>query len=335
MSQNTIVLATVGTFSGLTEQGSINNALNTLATLFSGATAPSSPVTFQWWMDTTASQLKIYDGAQWNIIASLNTGTHVWTPFSAGSAVAASAGTSIGVVGGNYELTHLMNAQTIQNYPYVNGDRGKLITRNFNGAKGDTIAQAGGGGNFAAGWSCYIFNISGDGHGDITLTPTTSTINPGTGAVASITISPGGAAFIESDGTNYTAILFGAPQLTWPAGVSTPMSNLPGFLGIPQNVQAGNYTLVMSDFGKEVFHDNVGAHTYTIPSNASVAFPIGAWAKLTNNTSAGVLTVAITTDTLSRMDGSAGAGSRTVTAPSSVIVRKIKATEWVIEGKFT
>ena len=43
----------------------------------------------------------------------------------------------------------------------------------------------------------------------------------------------------------------------------------------PQNVQSGNYTLVLGDAGKHIYSANTGAQTITIPTNASVAFPIG------------------------------------------------------------
>ena len=43
----------------------------------------------------------------------------------------------------------------------------------------------------------------------------------------------------------------------------------------PQNVQSGNYTLVLGDAGKQIYSANTGAQTITIPTNASVAFPIG------------------------------------------------------------
>jgi len=43
------------------------------------------------------------------------------------------------------------------------------------------------------------------------------------------------------------------------------------------NTQTGNYTLVLADQGKTIEMNVAGANTLTIPPNASVAFPIGAW----------------------------------------------------------
>ena len=50
----------------------------------------------------------------------------------------------------------------------------------------------------------------------------------------------------------------------------------------PQNVQSGNYTLVLGDAGKHIYSANTGAQTITIPTNASVAFPIGALITIVN-----------------------------------------------------
>ena len=43
----------------------------------------------------------------------------------------------------------------------------------------------------------------------------------------------------------------------------------------PINAQTGNYTLVLSDIGKLITLTSSSAITLTIPTNASVAFPIG------------------------------------------------------------
>lgn len=81
-SQNAVVLPTTGTVSGLQMTQNINNALDTVISQFSGATAPSSPTTYQLWADTTTSVLKIYDGTNWLSLGSFSGGQ--WVPFSGG-----------------------------------------------------------------------------------------------------------------------------------------------------------------------------------------------------------------------------------------------------------
>lgn len=56
MSQNSLVVANGA---GSAVRAAINNALNTLATLNSGTSAPSTTYADMWWMDTTNSLLKI------------------------------------------------------------------------------------------------------------------------------------------------------------------------------------------------------------------------------------------------------------------------------------
>ena len=83
MSQNPISLATTGTFSGATEQGYINAALDTLNTKFSGATAPSSPETGQYWLNSNVSTLQpleIFDGANWQVTGAMDVTNSIWTP---------------------------------------------------------------------------------------------------------------------------------------------------------------------------------------------------------------------------------------------------------------
>lgn len=102
--------------------------------------------------------------------------------------------------------------------------------------------------------------------------------------------------------------------------------------GVPQNVQTAAYTLLASDAGSEIFHTSSSAHTITIPANASVPFPIGTTIDITAASGSGVVTVAITSDTL-RFLPSNGTGSRTLTAPATMTLRKKTATEWWCTGQ--
>jgi hypothetical protein len=119
---------------------------------------------------------------------------------------------------------------------------------------------------------------------------------------------------------------------------ATPAINAIGYLGAPTDIVNAAYTFVMGDAGKAKLHDEATARTWTIPANASVAFPIGTVIIIDNTGNAGAagtITLAITTDTLRRGDGTAGTGSRTIAASRVAAIRKMKATEWVITGSFT
>jgi len=102
---------------------------------------------------------------------------------------------------------------------------------------------------------------------------------------------------------------------------------------IPQNSQSVAYELVLSDGGKHILHPSADttARIYTIPPNASVAFPIGTAITFINQDSAGVLTISITTDTM-RLAGDGTTGSRTLAANGMATAVKVTATEWIISG---
>jgi hypothetical protein len=106
-----------------------------------------------------------------------------------------------------------------------------------------------------------------------------------------------------------------------------------GFRTIPQNSQSGAYTLVLADSGKHIFHPSADttARTFTIPANSSVAYPIGTALTFINQNGAGVVTIAITTDTM-RLSPAGTTGSRTLAANGSATCIKVTATEWLISG---
>lgn len=106
-----------------------------------------------------------------------------------------------------------------------------------------------------------------------------------------------------------------------------------GYHNIPQNIQSAAYTLVLADAGKHILHPSADttARIFTIPANASVAFPIGTAVTFVNQNAGGVITVAITTDVM-RLAGAGTTGSRTLAANGVATALKITATEWIISG---
>lgn len=74
------------------------------------------------------------------------------------------------------------------------------------------------------------------------------------------------------------------------------------------------------------------ARTWTIPANSSVAYPINAELEIVNQNGAGVITLAITTDTM-RLAGAGTTGSRSIAANGWARVKKLTATEWIVRGE--
>lgn len=95
-----------------------------------------------------------------------------------------------------YANTSAVRATTTTSEALDNSDRGKLVTFSNASAIACTIAQAGSGGNFAAGWVVSLRNL---GAGTVTCTPTTSTVD----GAATVILLPGQGLDLYSDGTNY------------------------------------------------------------------------------------------------------------------------------------
>ncbi len=112
---------------------------------------------------------------------------------------------------------------------------------------------------------------------------------------------------------------------------ATPAATEPGYLGAPQRSISAADTFVMSDAGKHLYHPaaDTTARVWTIPANASVAYPIGTVIGIVNENAAGVITLAITSDTLRW--GSL-TGSRSLAANSTATLLKVTSTLWRLTG---
>jgi hypothetical protein len=148
-------------------------------------------------------------------------------------------------------------------------------------------------------------------------------------------------AYIRINGVTVGPLASAAGSATWGAitGTLSAQTDLQTALdakaavGIPQNSQSTAYTLVLADANKHILHPSADttARTMTIPANSSVAFPIGTAVTFINQNAAGVMTIAITTDTM-RLAGAGTTGSRTLAANGSATALKITSTEWIISG---
>lgn len=117
-----------------------------------------------------------------------------------------------------------------------------------------------------------------------------------------------------------------ATTMTFP-----PASASIGYLGIPQNSQSAAYTTVLADAGKQIFHPSTddNARTFTIDSNANVAYPIGTAITFINMKN--TVTIAITSDTM-YLGGTGTTGSRTLALYGVATAVKMTSTTWIISG---
>ena len=100
---------------------------------------------------------------------------------------------------------------------------------------------------------------------------------------------------------------------------------------IAQNSQSAAYTTVLLDANKHILHptaDN-SARTFTIDSNANVAYAIGTTLTFVNQIN--TVTIAITSDTMT-LAGTSTTGSRTLAVNGIATALKIAATSWIISG---
>lgn len=200
-----------------------------------------------------------------------------------------------------------------------------------------TLAEGGGGGtgNVVAGAPLVLnqivigqggFNVATTNTPDIgAATGSTlaleSTITVGTGLTAgSVEIGDGGGGLSTIQGsagvTGFFTLPFSGNQL--------------GYLNIPQNVQAGNYSTVLEDSGKHIMHaSGAGAgDTYTI--DGAVAYVIGTAITFVNLDSNN-LSIAISTDTLV-FAGAGTTGTRTLAQYGIATAIKTGAGTWLISG---
>lgn len=137
-----------------------------------------------------------------------------------------------------------------------------------------------------------------------------------------------------SAGTDYVAPsgALGTPSSGTLSSCTVDGTDAVGFRNIPQISQSANYTTVLSDSGKHIYHPSTdtNARTFTIDSNTNVAYPIGTAITFVNMSSSAV-TIAITSDTM-YLAATGSTGSRTLAQYGTATALKIASTTWLING---
>lgn len=167
------------------------------------------------------------------------------------------------------------------------------------------------------------------------LTGITGPTGPNTGPTG--VTGPTGPTGLFTGPTGLSGI-FGTTGFTGPTG-ATGLTGTFGATGptgptnagaFATNSQNSDYTFVIGDANTAIIFAGAAAHTYTIPANAAVAYPVGTVIVIVNVGGAN-LTIAITTDTLT-WSPSGTTGSRTLAAPGICKVFKDTSTTWKIAG---
>jgi hypothetical protein len=150
---------------------------------------------------------------------------------------------------------------------------------------------------------------------------------------SAVTDETGSGALVFATSPSLVTPVLGTPSSGTLSSCTVDGTNLVGYLNIPQNSKSADYTLVLADAGEQIFHPSADttARTFTIPANSSVAYVVGTAITFINQNAAGVVTIAITTDTM-RLAGAGTTGSRTLAANGIATCVKVTSTEWIISG---
>ena len=144
----------------------------------------------------------------------------------------------------------------------------------------------------------------------------------------------GGALANATAGTDYVAPsgALGTPSSGTLTNCTADGTDGVGFRNVPINSQSAAYTTVLADSGKAIFHPSTDANarTFTIDSNANVAYPLGTVLTFINMTSQ-VVTIAITSDTL-YLAGTGTTGSRSLAQYGMASAIKMTSTTWIVSG---
>lgn len=241
----------------------------------------------------------------------------------------------------NFTVGTLVVTNSISAGSFVGPLTGNAATVTFADAAGDTTT-------FVALGTSATGSLAPATDAGLTYNATTDTLTTTT-FVGALTGAASGSQPLDSDLTTIAGLtattdnFLQSKSSAWAsrtvAQVSTDLqgtgliTDAVGFRTIPQNSQSTAYTLVAADSGKHIYHPSADttARVFTIPANASVAYPVGTAITIVNDTSAGVITISITSDTLI-LAGAGTTGSRTLAANGVCTIIKITSTRWIISG---
>jgi hypothetical protein len=170
--------------------------------------------------------------------------------------------------------------------------------------------------------------ITSFGTGVATFLGTPSSAN----LAAAVTDETGSGSLVFATSPTFVTPVLGTPTSGTLSTCTVDGTDAVGFRNTPVNSQSADYTLVLADSGKTIFHpaaDN-NARTFTIPANSSVAYPVGTVLTFVNLAAADV-TIAITTDTM-YLAGPGTTGSRTLAEYGIASAVKLASTDWLISG---
>lgn len=197
-----------------------------------------------------------------------------------------------------------VNPQTGTTYTIANGDQCKLVTFSNASSVAVGIPQAGGGGNFVAGWLVYLQNR---GAGTVTITPTTSQID----GASTLTLNQNQGALLFSDGANYfslrgigsagvTSVAAGLGLTTTPGTCNTGSITVTGTISecMAPNVKTGAYTIANTDQHSLLVFNSASSANFGLPQAGGGGNFLKGWSVCFENINTGLLTITPATSTI-------------------------------------
>jgi hypothetical protein len=164
----------------------------------------------------------------------------------------------------------------------------------------------------------------GSGVGTFLATPSSSNL------ASAVTDETGSGALVFANTPTLVTPVLGTPTSGTLSNCTVDGTNSVGFRTAPQTSGgASSYTLVLTDSGKHVIFTGGSTATLTVPTNASVAFPVGTTILVVNDNS-GNLTISGAGVTFQLANGATG--NRTVATKGLATCLKTATDTWYVSG---
>jgi hypothetical protein len=174
--------------------------------------------------------------------------------------------------------------------------------------------------------SVAVGNITGLGTGVATWLATPSSSN----LASAVTDETGSGSLVFATSPSLVTPVLGTPTSGTLSNCTVDGTNSVGFRTAPQTSGgASAYTLVLTDSGKSVIFTGGSTATLTVPTNASVAFPVGTVLLVINDNS-GNLTISGAGVTFQLANGATG--NRTVATKGLATCVKTATDTWYVSG---
>jgi hypothetical protein len=253
------------------------------------------------------------------VVANGGTGATTLTGYVKGSGTSAMTASST-IPTSDLSGTISLTTQVAGTLPVANGGTGAATLTGYVKGSGTSAMTA----------SATI--PTSDLSGTISLTTqvagTLPIANGGTGGTTAATARAALGAAASGANTDITAL----DQDVTVTATGTIAANTIGYRGLPQNAQSGAYTFDLPDAGKHIYSTNTGAQAITVPTNASVAIPVGTAISVVNNGTTAISFTTTGTTVYKAGTSTAWASGGTLAVRGMATWLKVATDTWFVSG---